>query len=210
MNNLNSNQNSSQNFKTTDLIKDIDLKNSEIIKLNLKIQDLDKIKNEMLIDLERYEDEFQILEKKFLAKENELMDKLQISFLEKENLENRLEYFTKMYPSSTTENFKRDNSFSENKRLKEELIYKNERLEMFFNFYNLLQNLVLKKNTSLNVLQNIDTSAFKFRMNEILEELKKSFNENNNLTNKNIYTPPQIELKENLKYFFLNFFIKLL
>ena len=210
MNNLNSNQNSSQNFKTTDLIKDIDLKNSEIIKLNLKIQDLDKIKNEMLIDLERYEDEFQILEKKFLAKENELMDKLQISFLEKENLENRLEYFTKMYPSSTTENFKRDNSFSENKRLKEELIYKNERLEMFFNFYNLLQNLVLKKNTSLNVLQNIDTSAFKFRMNEILEELKKSFNENNNLTNKNTYTPPQIELKENLKYFFLNFFIKLL
>lgn len=63
-------------------MKDLDLKNHEIVTLNKRIQDLEKTKNEMLLDLERYENDFQIAERKFFARENELSDKIKILEME--------------------------------------------------------------------------------------------------------------------------------
>jgi len=71
-----------ESLKVSDLLKDIDNKNHEIIVLNKRIQDLEKVKTEMLMDLENYESDFQIAEKKFIAKENELTDKIKILEME--------------------------------------------------------------------------------------------------------------------------------
>lgn len=71
-----------ENFKIADLLRDLDSKNHEIVNLNMRIQDLEKVKNEMLLDLEKYENDFQIAEKKFSAKESELSDKIKILEME--------------------------------------------------------------------------------------------------------------------------------
>lgn len=52
---------------------------------------MEKVKNEMLLDLESYENDFQIAEKKFLARENELADKIKI--LEMEVILKKAEFF---------------------------------------------------------------------------------------------------------------------
>ncbi len=171
---MNYNQSFSHGYKTSELIRDLENKNSEILKLNFKIQELEKIRNEMLIDLERYENEFQLAEKKSTMKENELMDKIEISELEKHNLKKRLDYYQQMYPSMNS-NF---NNFNEvnnhDKLMKEEMNIRNEKIDMLLNFYNNMQNIVLNKNTNANVLHNLDTFALKYRFNEILDALKNS------------------------------------
>jgi hypothetical protein len=68
--------------KVPELLKDLDNKNSEIISLNRKIKDLEKQKNEMLCDLEKYENDFHIFERKYISKENELNDKIKILEME--------------------------------------------------------------------------------------------------------------------------------
>lgn len=68
--------------KVPDLLNELDSKNSEIIILNKKIQELEKQKNEMLLDLEKYENDFQLSEKKFLSIQNDLADKVNILEME--------------------------------------------------------------------------------------------------------------------------------
>ena len=68
--------------KVPDLLHDLDQKNSEIVFLNKRIQDLEKQKNEMFLDLEKYENDYQISERKFQSKENELTDKINILEME--------------------------------------------------------------------------------------------------------------------------------
>jgi len=72
----------SSSSKVLDLLHDLDTKNTEIVFLNKRIQDLEKQKNEMILDLEKYENDFQICERKFLSKENELNDKVNILEME--------------------------------------------------------------------------------------------------------------------------------
>ena len=48
----------SSSTKVPDLLHDLDQKNSEIVFLNKRIQDLEKQKNEMFLDLEKYENVF--------------------------------------------------------------------------------------------------------------------------------------------------------
>lgn len=71
-----------ENFKIADLLQDLDSKNHEIVALNMRVQDLEKVKNEMLLDLEKYENDFQIAEKKFNVRENEYTDKIKILEME--------------------------------------------------------------------------------------------------------------------------------
>lgn len=68
--------------KVGDLLHDLDAKNSEIVFLNKRIQELEKQKNDMFLDLEKYENDFQISERKFMSKENELNDKINILEME--------------------------------------------------------------------------------------------------------------------------------
>lgn len=177
---MNFNPNLSQNIKNSDIIHEIELKNAEIVKLNLKVQELEKIRNGMLIDLEGYENEFAIVEKKFISKENELNDKLQICELEKQNLQMRLDYYQKLYPGITNNvNFDQGNDMFriiENKKLKEEIKLLNEKLGMLTGFYNDMQNIVLKKNTNINVLHSLDNLSLKYRLNEVVEETKSLLN----------------------------------
>jgi len=71
-----------ENFNIDDLLRDLDSKNHEIVTMNKRVQDLEKVKNEMLLDLEKYENDFQIAEKKFNVRENEYTDKIKISEME--------------------------------------------------------------------------------------------------------------------------------
>jgi hypothetical protein len=68
--------------KFPDLLHDLDSKNSEIVFLNKRIKDLERQKNEMICDLEKYESDFQIFERKYISKENELNDKIKILEME--------------------------------------------------------------------------------------------------------------------------------
>ena len=150
------------------------LKNLEIISLNKRVQDLEKIKNEMLFDLERYENEFQAAENKFFNKEYELKDQLQIFELEKNNLLKKLDYYHQIFPSKNS-NFNNPCELMslDNKKILEELKIKNEKLELFSNFYIKLQTLLLNKTTQITILDNLDIVAFKYRFNEIIESIKK-------------------------------------
>jgi len=74
-----------ENFKIADLLRDLDSKNHEIIAYNKRIQDLERLKNEMLLDLEKYENDFQVAEKKFVSRESELTDKISILEMEVSN-----------------------------------------------------------------------------------------------------------------------------
>jgi hypothetical protein len=179
---MNINHHLRQTVKTSELIRELENKNFEIIRLNLKNQELEKTKNEMLVDLESYETEFQIAEKKFNAKENELNDKFQINQLEKQNLMNKLDYYQQMNPCS---NFNSNNSteifLKGNTKLNEDIKTLNDKLEFFFNFYVKLENLLFSKTGQKNVLQNLDSSAIKYRLNKITEEIKNIINAKNEL-----------------------------
>lgn len=65
-----------------ELLNDLDFNHHEISNLNKKNQDFEIIKNEMLQNLKKYEKDFQNVEKKFSARENELMDKIKIIEIE--------------------------------------------------------------------------------------------------------------------------------
>jgi len=174
---MNSNHIQYQTVKTSDLIKDLENKNSEILKLNLKLQELERTRNEMLIDLESYETEFQILEQRFSARENELNDKLQISELEKKNLNNKLNYFQQINPSiNMNYHLSSDHILSANKRQAEQLMSSNEKLDIFYDFYINLENVLMNKNSQKLVLLNLDSFALKFRVNQIVESVKDVIN----------------------------------
>ena len=98
----------------------IDNKNSEIIKLNIKIQELEKTNITMLQELENYENEFQLVQKKFSAKENQQKDKIQILEMEKLSLQNKLDYYQKLFPKENPEN--KEVFFSENDNIKENVL----------------------------------------------------------------------------------------
>lgn len=70
------------NLKVIELLNDLDFNHHEISNLNKKNQDFEIIKNEMLQNLKKYEKDFQNVEKKFSARENELMDKIKIIEIE--------------------------------------------------------------------------------------------------------------------------------
>lgn len=199
---MNINQNLSQSVKTSELIKELENKNSEIIKLNLKLQELEKTRNEMLVDLESYETEFQIAEKKSIAKENELNDKLHISQLEKQNLLNKLDYYQQMYPTSNPSvNNSNEHLLKGNSRMNEEIRSLNDKLEIFFDFYIQLENLLLNKNTQKIVLKNLDSFAIKYRSNLIIEEVKNISNSKNELLKNDLVEQNLLRDNKSQKYF---------
>jgi len=69
-------------FKASEFRIELESKNKEIINLTKRNQELERIKIEMLADLEKYESDFQIAEKKFTSKENELNDNIKILEME--------------------------------------------------------------------------------------------------------------------------------
>lgn len=171
---MNSNQFASQTIKMSDLIKELEDKNSQILKLNFKIQELEKTRNEMLIDLESYETEFQIVEQKFIARENELNDKLQISALEKQNLTKKLDYYQQMYPGVNS--IYHEPLLIGNQKINDENRSLNEKLALFFDFYIQLENLLMNKISQKLVLQNLDCFALRYRFNQITEAVKGIIN----------------------------------
>lgn len=177
---MNCNQILNQTVKTSDLIKELENKNEDILRLNFKIQELEKTRNEMLIDLESYESEFQIAEKKFTAKENELNDKLQISELEKQNLINKLDYYQQMYPVLNSNVNVQTKGYLRGNQINNEDINANyEKLNLFYDFNLQLESLLLNKSSPKIVLLNIDCSALKYRLNQIIEATKNIINTKN-------------------------------
>lgn len=192
---MNQSQNNIQNYKTSDLTQVIDQKNSEIIKLNIKVQELEKLKNRMIQELEGFENEFQIVERKFLAKENEQNDKLEILEMEKKNLQSRLEYFQKLYPSANTSHNKI--YMTENEKIKEEVLVLKDKLSIYENCYAEMETILLGKNTCMNIISNLDTFAIKFRTNEIIERLKNNLKKRRSSINSNSNSE---KLKNALKF----------
>jgi len=189
-------------FPTTDLLKELHMKNNELLKLNNRIIELENTKYEMFVDLERYETEFQMVEDKFFNKQNELLDKIQILELEKENLSKKLNYYEQIFPATVTKNNCPSELFSlENERLLEELYFKEGKLKVFYEFYIQLQNQLFKKSTQINILENLEAIAFKYRFNEILECLKSlmSTNSGNQIKESNLNLEKPINDKKSQK-----------
>lgn len=123
----------------------------------------------MIQELEAYEIDFQIAERKFLAKESAQNNKLEILELEKKNLLNRLEFFQKIYPSPNPYN---KVYVSENERMQEELAILNDKLSIYQSLYIEMETILMKKTTPMNILDNLDTFAIKIRANELIKEIK--------------------------------------
>jgi hypothetical protein len=138
----------------------------------------------MIQELDGYENEFQIVERKFLSKENAQNNKIEILEMEKKNLQGRLEYFQKLYPSV---NQSQNKIFlTDSDRIKEENLVLIDKLSIYQNFYKELENILLKKTTCINVIKNLDSFAIRFRCEEIITELNKYIKErfdNNRLKN---------------------------
>jgi len=136
----------------------------------------------MLRDLESYESEFQIAEKIFFTKENELNDKLQISELEKQNLNNKLDYYQQMYSGlNTNYNVSVNNILQGNKNINDEICALNNKLDLFYNHYVKMESLLLNKRSQKIVLKNLDSFALKFKLNEISESIKNIISTKNDV-----------------------------
>ncbi len=59
----------------------------------------------------------------------------------------------------------------ENRKLKEEIYSKDEKLDLLLNFLINLQNSILNRSSNITVLQNIDCASLRSRINEIQEEV---------------------------------------
>jgi hypothetical protein len=68
--------------KISYLLNDLDNKNHEIVSLNKRIREIEKTKNEILLDMEKFENDFLIAEKKYNSRENELLDRINILEME--------------------------------------------------------------------------------------------------------------------------------
>ncbi len=64
------------NKNITNLLTDLDNKNHEIVSLNKKIMDIEKTKNEMVLEMKKYEDDIEDLENKYNQRENNLLNRI--------------------------------------------------------------------------------------------------------------------------------------
>lgn len=162
--------NEEESLKTRQLLVELNTKNSEIVNLNSKIGTLEKTRNQMIIDLEEYQNIINNLEEKMHIKEIEYINKLRLSELENDNLRSQLESL-----NFSKNNFNLSESMitKENTKLKEDLFNTTQKLDFYYYFYNDLQNVLLDKNTSKSLFNNLDEYDLKKKFHDIFDEIFK-------------------------------------
>jgi len=78
----------------------------------------------------------------------------------------------------------------DNKKLKEQLYNKDEKLDLLFSFLINMQHVVLNRTSNMTVLQNLDCVSLRSKINEISDEIpnilyKKEKNSQGELQNNN-------------------------
>ena len=78
-------------------------------------------------------------------------------------------------------NYSEEYITKENKKLREEVYAKDEKIDVLFNFLINMQQSIINKTTSLTVLQNLDLSSLRDKINNIQEGVHELIYRNQNL-----------------------------
>jgi hypothetical protein len=83
-------------------------------------------------------------------------------------LQTRLDYHLN---TNSYSNFSEDFLTKENRKLKEEVYAKDEKLDLLLNFLINMQHSILNRTSNMTVLQNLDCITLRSRVNEIQDEV---------------------------------------
>lgn len=73
------------------------------------------------------------------------------------------------------QNFSDEFFVKENRKLKEELYNKDEKLDLFLNFLVNIQNRILNKSSNISQLQSLDCLGLRSKINEIQDEINNVY-----------------------------------
>lgn len=205
--------NNEETYMKKDLFDELRDKNDTILGLNIKIKELEKSRNELLYSVERYENDLKFYQENFRIRENEYLEAIEnlqiernkmkkiLEYKEKafdldqrtdleKNVEKRLNHQNKNYNNNSFENYYEIENEFKNK------ICNNDKykLDLFYGFYNQLENMVYNRVTSVVYLDKLDPNVINLRLEEIFKNILESFNSNKNNQNELKNT----EIKENI------------
>jgi hypothetical protein len=88
-----------------------------------------------------------------------------------------------IHNNNTITNYSEEILSKENKKLREEAHYREEKLDILFNFLINMQHSIMNKTSSISVLQNLDILTLRTKINEIQEETFELVYKNNKQNN---------------------------
>ena len=91
-------------------------------------------------------------------------------------MHNRFDY--QMNNNNVASNYSEEYMTKENKKLREDIYAKDEKMEILFNFLTNMQHSILNRTSSITVLQNLDILTLRTRINEIQDEASELFYKN--------------------------------
>ena len=78
-----------------------------------------------------------------------------------------------MNNNNVVSNYSEEYMTKENKKLREDLYAKDEKMDNLFNFLINMQHSILNRTSSMTVLQNLDILTLRTRINEIQDEVQE-------------------------------------
>jgi len=113
-------------------------------------------------------------------------------------LQTRLDYHLN---TNSYSNFSEDFLTKENRKLKEEVYAKDEKLDLLLNFLINMQHSILNRTSNMTVLQNLDCITLRSRVNEIQDEVHNLVYKNDRNYSENSAQAPRSPLLSSSRNF---------
>jgi hypothetical protein len=160
-----------------DLIRKLEIANEENLNLRLRLDEMEVIKNQMAEDLNELENEINISSRRFMNREMDLNDKINLLENERRQLQERLNYHinsndTQMRNSVSTDEM----LIRENRRLKQELTNREDKLESLTLFFNKMQNVLPNKilnDGGFVLLERLEPEKLKKKLDSMVQEVER-------------------------------------
>lgn len=150
--------------------------NDEISDLRFKLEQSEKDKYDLEYDLNRFERDYRVADQRSIDRENELLEKIRTLELEKSKIEDN--YYKDFKYSSVNRTPDEEFLFRENRRLKDQNIKNELKLDLMSRFFNRVQNYVQGRITPRPyvLIESMDVNTLREKLNHLELDIERMSN----------------------------------
>jgi len=141
------------------------------LSLNIKIKELEKNRNELLLAVNKYENDLKYLQENERIRENDYLEALENLHMERNNMKKMIEYKENSFDLRTPLEKNVEKRLTNNNNYDYQYDNDKHKLDLFYGFFNQLENLVLNKVTSVVYLDKLEANVLNIRLEEMLKNI---------------------------------------
>jgi hypothetical protein len=147
--------------------------NDELSDLRYRLEQSEKDRLDLEYELDRLERDYRLVDQRSIDRENELLDKIRTLEIEKSKIEDN--YYRDYKYSSVNRTADEEFLFRENRRLKDQNIKNELKLDLMSRFFNRVQNYVQGRITARPyvLIENMDVDTLREKLNHLELDIER-------------------------------------